>query len=63
MMNLITPLLPALRIGVFGAVTWGLATIRLPGDFAGPVTDWLMAGLAGAIAAAYGAWAAKREIK
>lgn len=62
-MNLITPLLPALRVAVFGAVTWGLARIQLPAEHAGPVTDWLMTGLAGAITVVYGAWASRRELK
>jgi len=62
-MNLITPLLPAVRVAVFGAVTWVLAQVKLPPDVAGPVTDWLMAGVAGTITFAYATWAAKREVK
>lgn len=62
-MKLITPLLPAIRIAVFGSVTWALAQISLPADYAGPVTDWLMSGIAGAITVGYGIWASKRELK
>lgn len=62
-MNFITPLLPAIRVSVFSLVTWSLARAKLPADYAGPTTDWLMAGVAGAVTAAYATWAAKREVK
>lgn len=62
-MNIITPLLPAVRVVVFGAVTWALAQIKLPSEYAGPIADWLMAGVAGSITVGYAAWAAKREVK
>lgn len=62
-MNLITPMLPAIRVAVFGAVTWTIAKIQLPPEIAGPVTDWLMTGVAGAIAVGYATWAAKREAR
>jgi hypothetical protein len=60
-MNLITPFLPMVRVWVFGTVVWALAKMGAPSTPAGPVTDWLMTGIAGAGTFAYGAWASWRE--
>lgn len=60
-MNLITPLLPTIRVWIFGAVLWLLARANLPAEHAEPITGWLMEGLAGLATFSYGVWAAWRE--
>lgn len=60
-MDLIKPLLPTIRVWIFGAVVWLLARLGLAAEAAGPVTDWLMQGIVLAVGLAYGAWAAWRE--
>ncbi len=62
-MNLITPILPTIRVWIFGGVVWALAKAGAPAEQAGPVTDWLMNGVALLGGLAYGAWASWRERK
>ena len=60
-MNLITTLLPTIRVWVFGLVVWLLAKANVPAEHAEPVTGWLMEGIAAGATFAYGVWAAWRE--
>lgn len=60
-MNLITVVMPTIRVWIFGLVVWLLARAGLPADHAAPVADWLTSGLALFGGIAYGAWASWRE--
>lgn len=60
-MSLLAPILPTIRVWLFGAVVWLLAKAGLPDAHAAPITDWLLDGLALAGTIAYGLWASWRE--
>lgn len=61
MMQIITPLLPAIRVWLFGQIVWVLGKAGLPAEHAAPLTDWLMGGVPLLLTVAYGAWASWRE--
>lgn len=44
-MAFLTPLLPLIRVWLFGQIVWALGKAGLPVDQAGPLTDWLMGGI------------------
>lgn len=60
-MDLIKPILPTIRVWIFGGVVWLLAKAGLPGEHAEPVTNLAMDGLVAAATLVYGAWASWRE--
>lgn len=62
-MAALAPLLPMIRVWIFGGVVWLLAKLGASADQAGPVTDWVMSGIAVLGTVAYGAWASWRERK
>lgn len=62
-MDLLKPLLPTIRVWVFGAVVWLLAKLGLPDAQAMPITDWVMDGVILVGTIAYGLWAGWRDSK
>jgi len=62
-MNLLKPLLPTIRVWVFGAVVWLLAKLGLPDAQAMPITDWVMDGVVLVATIVYGLWAGWRDSK
>lgn len=44
-MNLITAVMPTIRVWIFGAVVGLLARAGLPTEHAAPVADWITRGL------------------
>lgn len=62
-MDLLKPLLPTIRVWVFGAVVWLLANLGLPDTQAPPIADWVMDGIILVGTIAYGLWAGWRDGK
>ncbi|MEN5084245.1 hypothetical protein ABE438_17330 [Bosea sp. TWI1241] len=62
-MDFIKPLLPTLRVWLFGAVVWLLARLGIETGYAGAVTDWIMQGVVLLLTIAYGAWASWRDTR
>lgn len=60
-MGVLAPLLPLIRVWLFGQIVWALGKAGLPAEQAGPITDWIMGGIPLLLTVAYGAWASLRE--
>lgn len=62
-MNLLKPLLPFIRVWLYGQIVWALSLINLPAEHAVALTDWMMGGIPLIVTVAYGAWASWRDRK
>lgn len=62
-MDLLKPLLPLIRVWLYGQIVWAFGLLNLPAEHAVAMTDWLMGGIPLIVTVAYGIWAGWRDSK